>query len=108
MVHAPPDRVCRGCGSVDRMDPEPLADRHGTIATLTVDRLAYSLDPPVTVALVDLDGGGRLACEVTDIDPGEVKVGDRVSMTFRRLFTAEGVHDYFYKARPVETSRGAR
>jgi hydroxymethylglutaryl-CoA synthase len=24
-----------------------------------------------------------------------------VEMTFRRLFTADGIHDYFWKARPV-------
>ena len=32
------------------------------------------------------------------------KIGDRVEMTFRRLFTADGIHNYFWKARPV---RGA-
>ena len=30
-----------------------------------------------------------------------VQIGDRVEMTFRRLFTADGIHDYFWKARPV-------
>jgi len=25
-----------------------------------------------------------------------------VAMTFRRLYTAEGVHNYFWKARPVD------
>ena len=25
-------------------------------------------------------------------------MGDRVEMTFRRLFTASGVHNYFWKA----------
>jgi hydroxymethylglutaryl-CoA synthase len=24
-----------------------------------------------------------------------------VEMTFRRLFTAEGVHNYFWKAKPI-------
>jgi hypothetical protein len=28
-------------------------------------------------------------------------VGSRVEMTFRRLFSADGIHDYFWKARPV-------
>ena len=28
-------------------------------------------------------------------------IGDRVEMTFRRLFTADGVHNYFWKARPL-------
>jgi hydroxymethylglutaryl-CoA synthase len=31
----------------------------------------------------------------------EIRIGDRVELTFRRLFTAEGIHNYFWKARPV-------
>jgi hydroxymethylglutaryl-CoA synthase len=27
-------------------------------------------------------------------------------MTFRRLFTADGIHNYFWKARPVRTPEG--
>jgi hypothetical protein len=30
-----------------------------------------------------------------------VVIGLRVEMTFRRLFTADGIHNYFWKARPV-------
>ena len=83
------------------MTDERLADVKGTVATFTVDRLAYSLSPPISVAVIDFDGGGRFECELTDADPERVEIGDRVEMTFRRLFTAEGVHDYFWKARPV-------
>jgi hydroxymethylglutaryl-CoA synthase len=78
-----------------------MADVPATITTFTVDRLAYSLSPPVVAAVIDFDGGGRLQCELTDVDPKAVKIGDRVEMTFRRLFTASGVHNYFWKARPV-------
>ncbi len=43
----------RGCASsceaVDQMTRERLADVSGTIATYTVDRLAFSLNPPVVV-----------------------------------------------------------
>ena len=42
----------------------------GTVATFTVDRLAFSLSPPVVGAVVDFDGGGRFRCEMTDVDPG--------------------------------------
>ena len=44
-------------------------------------------------------GGGKV--QLTDVDPGAVKIGDRVEMTFRRLLTADGVHNYFWKARLV-------
>ena len=36
--------------------------------------------------------------------PTDVAIGDRVEMTFRRLFTADGIHNYFWKARPVRAA----
>ena len=99
--HLPPQRVCVKCHAVDRMAPERLADVPAVIATFTVDRLAYSLSPPVVAAVIDFEGGGRFQCELTDVDPVAVKIGDRVEMTFRRLLTAGGVHNYFWKARPL-------
>jgi uncharacterized OB-fold protein len=51
--------------------------------------------------VIDFEGGGRFQCELTDVDPKSVKIGDRVEMTFRRLLTANGVHNYFWKARPL-------
>jgi uncharacterized OB-fold protein len=75
----------------------------GTVATFTVDRLAFSLSPPVVGAVIDFDGGGRYRCEMTDVDPDTIAVGTRVEMTFRRLYTAKGVHNYFWKARPADS-----
>ena len=99
--HVPPQRVCVKCHAVDRMRPERLSDVPATIATFTVDRLAYSMSPPVVVAVIDFEGGGRFQCEMTDVDPKAVKIGDRVQLTFRRLYTANGIHNYFWKARPI-------
>jgi uncharacterized OB-fold protein len=99
--HVPPQRVCVKCHAVDRMASEPLADVPATIATFTVDRLAYSLSPPVVAAVIDFEGGGRFQCELTDVDPASVAIGQKVEMTFRRLFTANGIHNYFWKARPA-------
>jgi hydroxymethylglutaryl-CoA synthase len=100
-VHLPPARVSMESGALDQMTPVRMADVPATIATYTVDRLAYSLSPPVVAAVIDFDGGGRFQCELTDVDPAAVKIGDRVEMTFRRLFTQDGIHNYFWKARPV-------
>ena len=83
------------------MEPAPMADAVGTVATFTVDRLVYSPSPPVVFAVVDFDGGGRMPVELTDVDPSEVEIGTRVEMTFRRLFTADGLHNYFWKGRPL-------
>jgi 3-hydroxy-3-methylglutaryl CoA synthase/uncharacterized OB-fold protein len=99
--HLPPQRVCVKCHAVDRMAPDRLADVPATIATFTVDRLAFSPSPPMVVAVLDFEGGGRFQSEMTDVDPKSVKIGDRVTMTFRRLITAGGVHNYFWKAKPL-------
>jgi hydroxymethylglutaryl-CoA synthase len=100
-VHLPPGRVSRATGAIDAMDPVAMADVAGTIVTYTVDRLAYSPSPPIVFAVVDFDGGGRLPVELTDVDVSELAIGGRVEMTFRKLFTADGIHNYFWKARPV-------
>jgi len=97
-VHLPPARVCRGCGVADRMSPVPVAGLTGTVATFTVDRLAYSPSPPMVQAVVDVDGGGRFTVEIADAEPDRLQVGARVRFSFRRLFTTGGIHDYFWKA----------
>jgi 3-hydroxy-3-methylglutaryl CoA synthase len=98
--HLPPQRVCVKCGAVDQMRDERFADTSSRVATYTLDHLAYSLQPPVVAAFVDYEGGGRFSCELTDVDPKEVAIGSHLEMTFRRLYTAQGVHNYFWKARP--------
>lgn len=103
-VHLPPAHVSMKGGAVDDMEPAPTADELGTISTFTIDRIAYSPSPPIVFAVVDFDGGGRAPVELCDVDADALRMGDRVEMTFRRLFTADGIHNYFWKARPV---RGA-
>jgi hydroxymethylglutaryl-CoA synthase len=78
-----------------------LAEQRGTVTTFTVDKLAYSPSPPVVFAVVDFDDGTRLPVELTDVDAEELTIGTRVEMTFRRLFVADGIANYFWKARPV-------
>ena len=83
-----------------------LADQRGTVTTFTIDKLAYSQSPPVVFAVVDFDsfdggGGERLPIELTDVDAADVAIGMRVEMTFRRLFTGDGIANYFWKARPA-------
>lgn len=98
-VHLPPVRLCKGCGATDLMSVLPVGGLRGTVATYTVDHLAYSPSPPVVQAVVDVAGGGRFTCEVADAEPERIHVGSTVGFTFRRLFTAGNVHNYFWKAR---------
>lgn len=101
--HLPPQRVCVECSSVDEMRPDRVADCEGRIVTFTVDRVSYSIHPPVIAGVVEFDRGGRFQCELTDVDPDEVHVGLRVRTTFRRMYTAQGVHNYFWKVTPVRS-----
>jgi uncharacterized OB-fold protein len=89
---------------VDQTERRRLADTPGRIATFTVDHLAFSPSPPVIDVVVDFDGGGRYTLEMADASPDEVAIGTPVEMTFRRLYTSGGVHNYFWKVRPVEGS----
>ena len=99
-MNLPAQRVCVKCGEVDQMQEEAFADVPARVATYTFDHLAYSLQPPVLAAVVDFDAGGRISCELTDIDPADVEIGTELEMTFRRLYTGQGIHNYFWKARP--------
>lgn len=103
--HLPPARVCMSCGSVDEMTTEALGGASGTVATFTVDRLAHTPSPPLLAVVVDLDGGGRFRCQLADATPEELHIGLRVDLTFRRLGVADGVANYFWKARPVRSPR---
>ncbi len=101
IVHLPPQRVGIYGGTTDDMEQVPESETLATVTTFTVDRLIYSESPPVIFAVLDFDGGGRFPCQLTDCDVDDVKVGTRVEMTLRRLFTADGIHNYFWKARPI-------
>jgi hydroxymethylglutaryl-CoA synthase len=105
--HLPVSRVCASCRSVDSMVAEPMEHVHGTVVTFTVDRLAFTPSPPMLVVVVDYDGGGRFRCQLTDATEADAVVGARVEMTFRRTVTASGVHNYFWKARPLREARDA-
>jgi hydroxymethylglutaryl-CoA synthase len=104
-VQFPLPRICLHCGAQDVFDEVRAAGGRGTVVTLTVDHLAFTPSPPLVSAVLDLEVGGRVQIELTDVDPAAVAVGDTVQLTFRRLVTTEGIHNYFWKARPWRSTR---
>ncbi|WP_201780789.1 OB-fold domain-containing protein [Aneurinibacillus tyrosinisolvens] len=96
----PKQRVCVHCQAKDKMEDYRFIGKKASVATYTVDYLAATPAPPALVAVIDFEGGGRIMCEVTDCSPEEVEIGMEVEMTFRRLYEAGGIHNYFWKARP--------
>src|SRR5439155_1673776 len=87
LVQYPQARICIGCQARDRMQEHKLGKR-GTVFTFTLDNLAPVPEHPMPMAVIDLEGGGRLYLQVTDAAEGEVRVGAPVELTFRRLHEA--------------------
>lgn len=96
----PKQRVCAECQAKDQMEDYRFVGRTAKIATYTLDYLAPTPAPPALIAVIDFEGGGRIMCEVTDCEPEEIEIGMEVELTFRRLYEAGGIHNYFWKARP--------
>ncbi len=94
-------RVCLECHAKDDFEPYRFSDKKATVATFSHDFLGGGLDPPATGAVIDFEGGGRGSFSITDRDPEEVKVGMSVEMTFRKTGFVKGVHNYYWKCKPL-------
>lgn len=98
-IQYPLARVCIRCKAREQLDDVKL-QRRGTVFTYTVDHLIASVEHPLPMAVIDLDGGGRVYLQVTDFLDEEVQVGAPMVLTYRRLHEGGGNYNYFWKARP--------
>ena len=95
--------VCARCEKDDQLKQVALA-RTGKIFTFAVDHLASSPFPPTIMAVVDLEGGGRIYCEVVDAEVDEVHIDLPVELVMRRLKEGGGLYHYYWKCRPRRSS----
>lgn len=88
---------------VGTQEDYPLADIPARILTYTADNLGYTPDPPGYYGMVEFEGGGRMVCEFTDVDPDRVEVGAPMRMMFRikAVDGQRGFVKYFWKAVPA-------
>lgn len=96
----PRRRICDKCGAKDQMEDFKLS-RNGRIYTYTNDYVFLNPDPPETLAAIDMESGGRFFGQVTDVNPGDVRIGLEVELSFRKLHDGQGLPNYFWKARPA-------
>ena len=96
----PITRVCIACHNHDSLQEVPLA-RTGQVFTFTRDHLYVAADSPTIMSVVDLDEGGRVYLQMTDVDPDDVRVGDAVVLTLRRRKEGPTMHHYYWKCRPA-------
>lgn len=95
---------CPSCRS-EKLENYPL-QRNGTVYAITHEHYFPTPEPPLGMATIDLDGGGRLTLQVTD-ENIPMEIGDRVELVLRRYHDAGNFPNYFWKCRPVEVTKGA-
>ncbi|SCG36181.1 zinc ribbon domain-containing protein [Micromonospora rifamycinica] len=103
-VTTPPGRVCASCGIVGAgtaTGKVSLRERTARVVSVTRDHLTTMPEPEVAIVVADVDGGGRLSAYATDVAPGDVTVGMAMTPVFRRLWTTDSIHNYFWKLRPA-------
>ena len=93
-------RVCIACQNHDSLQEVPL-ERTGQVFTFTRDHLYVAADSPTIMAVVDVNQGGRLYIQMTDVDPEDVRIGDDVVLTLRRRKEGSTMHHYYWKCRPA-------
>jgi uncharacterized OB-fold protein len=106
---------CHSCGRSDGLRSEALL-RSGleveAVTTISSGAQPTEFDPLVEaagaydVALVSLGSEVRATVQVTDVEPGRLRVGTQVRLVLRRLYPMEGEWRYGLKAVPesMETS----
>ena len=100
----PINRVCVRCAHSGELSEEPLP-RRGKVFTFYHNHVLPHPDPPQMEAVLELDGGVRFFCHVTDVDPDAVAIDMPVELVFRLHHDAGGLHNYFWKARPIAQAR---
>jgi hydroxymethylglutaryl-CoA synthase len=94
---------CYECRSYGTLQPHKLK-MTGTIFTFTLDHLVGGnyYDTPVPRCVIDLDGGGRVLLDMTEIQEPQknVKIGDRIEMVFRKVHEGAEFKNYYWKCRP--------
>jgi len=101
-IQFPMQKLCMYCQAREEsLEEIPLSNKRGSLFTYSLDERTLVLDPPNVLAAVNLEGGGRIFSQMTDRDVKNLTVGMTMEMTFRRINNALGVHNYFWKCRPV-------
>ncbi len=95
------------CPSCRGRNFTPLALRpEGKVVTFTVIHVppaAFRNEAPYVLAVVELEQGARLTCQIADVEPDKVTTGMPVRLEFRRIQEdgEAGVIAYGHKAVPA-------
>ncbi len=100
----PPRQVCTECKS-NKLEPYEFSGRGElySFTTLYQAPLGFEGGVPYAVGMIKLDEGPMVEAQLTDVNPLDLKIGQRVEMVTRKLreLGPEGLIVYGYKFRPV-------
>lgn len=101
----PPRYICPYCRRMGKLEPYKLS-RRGKIVTYSIvraDAEGFEEQVPYILAIVELDDGPRLTAQIADCGPDEIKIGDEVELTFRRVGEdgEDGVIYYGFKFKKI-------
>ncbi len=104
--YMPERSICPKCRRKGKM-VEYQFKGTGKIHSFTVIRVApegYEYYLPYVLAIVELDEGAKILGQIVDVEPEEVKIGQKVEMVFRKIHedNPEGLITYGFKFRIVE------
>ncbi|BBO80978.1 hypothetical protein DSCO28_15440 [Desulfosarcina ovata subsp. sediminis] len=101
----PRTRICMWCqtplGNSERYTDVWLKPQTGPLFSFNMDVRADTPDLPNVNCVVDLSGGARFYGLMTDRDPEKIEIGMPMEFTFRKINDAQGMHNYFWKVRPI-------
>ncbi len=100
-IQYPRQRICIYCQAKDNFELIRLSDKRGKVFTFSMDERAMEIVLPKVFTVVDLDEGGRFYSVMTDRDTSKIEVGMPVEMTFRIQLEGSGLHNYFWRVRPI-------
>lgn len=100
-IQFPVQRVCIKCHAKDQFDQYRLSDKKAKLVTYTEDNATPNPDPPLVLSVIEFESGGRMWAYMADKGEKDVEIGMPLEMTFRNLFTSEGIHNYYWKSMPV-------
>lgn len=85
-AYFPPKDFCPGCRRKGKIEPMGFSGL-GRILSYTVIRIppeGFDLYTPYAVAIIELDEGSRISGQIIG-NPDDVKIGQRVTPTFRKI-----------------------
>ncbi|MHC1591453.1 MAG: Zn-ribbon domain-containing OB-fold protein [Candidatus Helarchaeales archaeon] len=93
-INYPSRKVCVQCGSQELEEHQMSST--GTVLSFIVNHyLPKEFDKPLAIGVVELDGGGRLMTQFTEVkSEKDLKIGMRVEVVIRKMSDKDGMLYY--------------